>query len=755
MKYRNRVLAGAAFCALMMCGCGETPEARRTRFLSKGKELVAKRDYQRALLELRNAAQAVPKEAADPYYQMGLVYAGMQDYRSAYEAFQKALSVNPNHAEARLKVAQMMAASEDDKIVRDANSKLEKLLAGGKPDVDTLNTLALTELRLGRIENAVQTLEKVIMQSPGELISTLTLARAKMIQGETKAAEDVLKQAAAAAPKSSELPRVLAGFYADQRRWTEAEEQLRKVLATDAANGPAMLDLARLLANQGRKPEAEQMFKKLSATESFRSIYAAFLYDENRSAEAAKELERLAGQYPDDRQIRTNLVVVYRALGRKDDARKVLERALKKFERDSDALLQRAEILIEEKQYAQAETDVNAVRKLRPTSPEVRYITAKLNRAKGSLLTYRQEMEEALRLNPALLPVRVELAESLIAGKEAKAALNVVNSAPQFQKAALPLLVQRNWAHWAMGEMAAMRQGIDAGLGESRTNDLLVQDAMWKLRSNNAAGARASLEEALKQDPGDLRALKALSNSFLAQKDRDLALKTVKAYAAMNPKSALMQEYLGAMLLQNMDLEGARRALDAAKAADPKFLQTDLTLAQVEVMQGKVDDARKRLESLAASDPSNVLAPLWLGNLETMKGNYPRAIAEYRKAVSSNPNDAQAANNLAYLLIEHAKETEEALKHAQRAVELSPDDPDYCDTLGWVLYRKGLYRSAIPYLERATANSRSVVSKYHLAMAYAMAGDRKRGESTLQAALKVNSRVPEAEAAQKVLSQAN
>ena len=136
-----------------------------------------------------------------------------------------------------------------------------------------------------------------------------------------------------------------------------------------------------------------------------------------------------------------------------------------------------------------------------------------------------------------------------------------------------------------------------------------------------------------------------------------------------------------------------------------------------------------------------------------MQGNEAAAIDDFEKVVAASP-DPQAANNLAYLLAEYRNQTDEALKLAQKAVEVAPTNASYSDTLGWVLYKKGLYNNAIPYFQRASADPENVVWKYHLAMAYAKAGDTKRGRSILEAALKVDSRVPEARMAKAVVEQA-
>lgn len=40
------------------------------------------------------------------------------------------------------------------------------------------------------------------------------------------------------------------------------------------------------------------------------------------------------------------------------------------------------------------------------------------------------------------------------------------------------------------------------------------------------------------------------------------------------------------------------------------------------------------------------------------------------------------------------------------------------DTLGWALYRKGLYDMALRYLKESVAKAPNASGKYHLAMAF-------------------------------------
>ena len=204
-------------------------------------------------------------------------------------------------------------------------------------------------------------------------------------------------------------------------------------------------------------------------------------------------------------------------------------------------------------------------------------------------------------------------------------------------------------------------------------------------------------------------------------------------------------------LLGTGDRTGARTAFQAAKAADKGFVPADLALAQVDAAEGKLADAKTRLTSVANADSSNIMAQAWLGNVEELQGDHNAAIKHFRKVLELRPGDSQASNNLAYLLIEYRNEVDEALKYAQKAVELAPDRPAYLDTLGWAFYHKRQYPTAIRYLERASASNQSAAWKYHLAMAYAKAGDLKRGRATLAAALKQNPKAREAKAAQDVV----
>ena len=57
-----------------------------------------------------------------------------------------------------------------------------------------------------------------------------------------------------------------------------------------------------------------------------------------------------------------------------------------------------------------------------------------------------------------------------------------------------------------------------------------------------------------------------------------------------------------------------------------------------------------------------------------------------------NPRSAPAANNLAWILSEHGGDKDRAPALAQTVKGQAPEDPRVSDTLGWILYRRGVHQ---------------------------------------------------------------
>jgi tetratricopeptide (TPR) repeat protein len=118
------------------------------------------------------------------------------------------------------------------------------------------------------------------------------------------------------------------------------------------------------------------------------------------------------------------------------------------------------------------------------------------------------------------------------------------------------------------------------------------------------------------------------------------------------------------------------------------------------------------------------------------------------------PDYPLAANNLAYLLLEHGGNTDVALSYAQLARRGMPDNVNTADTLAWAYYNKGSYQMAIDLLQDAVKKSpKNPTYEYHLGMAYDGVKDRAHAKEHLERALELDPNYAKADEIRKVLAQ--
>jgi tetratricopeptide (TPR) repeat protein len=463
------------------------------------------------------------------------------------------------------------------------------------------------------------------------------------------------------------------------------------------------------------------------------------------------EFEKLLAADPTNRELRTELVTAYIAMKRVGDSERVLTAALKKNGRDVDALLQRSRIYLESGKLVEAQADLNQVLHFRSTSAEAHYLLAKVGQAREDSASQKQELGQALRVDPNYLAARIELAQLLLVDRGALPSLQLLDETPKDQAVAAEVVLQRNRALLALGQKTEARKGIDQVLATAKVPEALVQDAALKLQQKDYTGARASAEEALKANPEEVAALKVLMATYSAQKLVPIGVQKVRDYAMRQPASAPVLQFLGELLTAVGDSAGARQAYEAAKAAKPGMLFPDLALAELDTNEGRGEEARKRLSAAISSHPRSVPALVFFAQLEVKQGRTAAAIEQYRKALAVDDKNIFVLNGLAYQLAESGQ-ADEALKYAQIAKQVAPDNPAVEDTLGWIYFRKNLYDLAVTHLESATAKEGTALRKYHLAMAYLKAGDAKRGRQTFESALRMNPNLPEAQVSRQLLA---
>ncbi len=110
-------------------------------------------------------------------------------------------------------------------------------------------------------------------------------------------------------------------------------------------------------------------------------------------------------------------------------------------------------------------------------------------------------------------------------------------------------------------------------------------------------------------------------------------------------------------------------------------------------------------ERALASDPADSMLYVDVADAHRLLDRPDESAAFYRAALAIDDLNARAANNLAYVLAEDARDLDEALALAERATTLEPLNPVMLDTLGLVRYQRGEYEQAARALERALDRS--------------------------------------------------
>jgi Tfp pilus assembly protein PilF len=129
-----------------------------------------------------------------------------------------------------------------------------------------------------------------------------------------------------------------------------------------------------------------------------------------------------------------------------------------------------------------------------------------------------------------------------------------------------------------------------------------------------------------------------------------------------------------------------------------------------------------------------------------------RARQSYQDALKVDPGSYQSMSNLALLYADHGGSLSDALELAQKAKAGQPDDAGVNDTLGWIYYKQGLYRTAVQILEPVVArNPQAAKFQFHLGMAYLAAGQPTQAHTSLQTALQSGLSGEDARSAQEAL----
>lgn len=238
--------------------------------------------------------------------------------------------------------------------------------------------------------------------------------------------------------------------------------------------------------------------------------------------------------------------------------------------------------------------------------------------------------------------------------------------------------------------------------------DYLFFAASNYLNAKNYAKASELFENLLDQGYKGQRTVYSAVNAETGEKkefgdkqERDL-LVISKEYIKPTEELSESREntimnYLIAIYSVEGNSEKALSLLDKAIAANPKDSKLLISKANAYLKMDDMAMYKETISKVLEMDPNNAELHYNLGVSEDQLGNKENARKYYQKTIELDPTYAAAYNNMAALILSD----DQRLMDEMNNLGTSNADYDRYDSLK--AQRKGLYKEAMPYLEKALA----------------------------------------------------
>jgi tetratricopeptide (TPR) repeat protein len=577
--------------------------------------------------------------------------------------------------------------------------------------------------------------------------------------GDAGKAEENFKKAKALDSKGISATMTLGEFYEQNRRWTEATNEFQAAVTREPTNPVPRAALATVYMNQGQDALAEKILTdtktQLKDDPAAYRMLGDYYLGHGNNVKAMAEFSELAKQHPKDPQVRKTYIQLLLLSNRVDEAAALSDDLLKNAPQDIEALVLKGEI---ELRRGKVDDSIQTFQKVLHAAPENAFAHYQMGLAlqqKGKAQEAQNELREAVRYSPSLYEAWRALGENAVQRADWQGLHNI---AVELKKTA-----PRSPEGYLFDATARMNQNDAASAAEdlSRLITIAPDRALGYVKMGQLRVIQNKLDEAEKlfrqgmsREPGSLESLEGLMDvAFRKNKPAD-GLQLVQAAIDKNPNNAKLYVLQAKALIKNKQHHEAEQALERATQLDNQNADAIELLAELQAVRGARDQAIASYQRAIALSPNALPMQVALGSLYETSGNWQTAQSIYQKVLSVQPDNPVAANNLAYILLEHGGSANVALSLAQVGRRGMPTSPTTADTLGWAYYQNGAYTVAQPLLEEAVKKtSDNPAYHYHLGATYQKLQDNNRARGEFEKAIAAKPDAPIAEEARRALRQ--
>jgi tetratricopeptide (TPR) repeat protein len=156
------------------------------------------------------------------------------------------------------------------------------------------------------------------------------------------------------------------------------------------------------------------------------------------------------------------------------------------------------------------------------------------------------------------------------------------------------------------------------------------------------------------------------------------------------------------LMMKRDDRAGAFRILDDY-ASKERSEALDVEFAKAALLEdsGKANEAIALLQLALERYPDHPGVRYQIALIQDKAGLTHDSVKNFENLLKDRPADASLMNALGYSLADRNQKLPRAEQLIRKALEASPDNPAFLDSLGWVRFRRGDIPGAMPNLERA------------------------------------------------------
>jgi tetratricopeptide (TPR) repeat protein len=759
---------------LIMTGCGGAA-ARFQSHLQRGRAYMDKGDYTHANIEFRNALQIAPKDSTARLL-AAQVAEKLGRPREAAGLYQAIIDTTPDDAAARAGLGRLYVFGD---VPDRALAIVEPGLAKHPDDVPLLIVRGSARVRMKNESGAVADADRALHLAPTNPDAIVLRVGLYQRQGDTTHAIDLLTDGVRKLPQSPDLREVLAQLYLSAHQPEKTAEQLQALVQLEPRDFKYRKQLALFYASSKRLDDAqrvlEEAVKALPKSAAAKLTLVSFLSTQRTREQGEKLLRGFITQDPDNYELRFGLgELLQRAGASKDaldtyneivardgtgpqglmardriasieldqgkvaEARKLIGEVLTKSPRDGEALLTRGKIELANKDPVAAIGDFRAILADQPRSVPVQWLLSRAYLANGQSGLAEQALRAALEVAPNDIPLRIELARFLTASARAEQAIDLLNDTVRIApKDPRPreMLVRTYLAKSDLPSARSAADDLKTLLPDAAAPAFLA--GIVAERQKRLDDAQKEYERALAIQPWAFDVISSLARLEVVRHEEAQAIALVKSAAEHDPKSPLPHGLLGDIYLNGKDFPAAIDEFNTAIALAPNWWPAYRSLALAKFAAKDAQGAISAYQAGIKSAPAEPQLVTELASLYEQQSRADDAISLYQAWNQRNPQVPGVANNLAMLLVTY-KTDQSSLDRARdlSASFADSDSPALLDTYGWVRFKLGDVKDALPALERAVDRTPdSQVMHYHLAMAQLKSGQRDKALLNLQTAL--------------------